>query len=766
MGRGSDAPWRRRRRRRWAARVADHRVGHAQARGLGAFGERDDGRRDPRCALVTTTCVAPGLDVLVWWARRAARARRTRRGPTPADAAARAAGEAASLLDAVQRALAAHGLDRAVLAIPALVGKASGASFVDVALQERNATDAIRRARAQGMDWIFHFDDDELLYLTTPRGARAGDVVAAARPGSFNLRLDNLEVQRFKDDAVDSDYNFFAEETRFKLRVGLHADGSAVPRHHDPRFYVHGGNPASGADGLTAPYLSYWNGKSAGRLAEPGLRPCGVHFFAAARGDAAKNDARDRAGTKHIPHDFNMHAQDRGAGIVLLHFPFCHFRTWRHKFNVLDATQRSDWGHYRDARLAIVDACAPGGGGEAEIERFYRKAIMLRSDGDAPPPEDDGDRVALYLPPVAAPQHWRSGVYERVERGAAACYRRSDAEPATSPRGAADPPPASFLYRVPEKKMWLVGSTPGATTGAAVVYDGAERPEDIAAGWCVFDGASWVKAPTVGVAPPTTAGAALRRRRAGQGARAGPRRGRAGAADGRARGAAASAGAASAAAARRCPRRGARGRTTPCSRPSSSRPWTPTSPTAASSGPPSRAPLSRQRRRRRLREPRCGGARRGHDDRRRVLVAERMVGTPAHLATARDVVAGPRESAAQLDAHGKDAVILSIPGAEGVQSWRAGLYAKVDAPPAGHPPLLYKRVRDRPGEQDSFLYTLPDRGMWLVGSTPGSTTGGLVAYDKARALRDLRAPWHVFDGKSWAQAPGVALSLVGDVAKR
>ena len=104
---------------------------------------------------------------------------------------------------------------------------------------------------------------------------------------------------------------------------------------------IHRSPQLSSADGLTAPYLSYWNGKSAGRLAEPGLRPCGVHFFAAARGDAAKNDA-----------------QDRGAGIVLLHFPFCHFRTWRHKFNVLDATQRSDWGHYRDARLAIVDAGA------------------------------------------------------------------------------------------------------------------------------------------------------------------------------------------------------------------------------------------------------------------------------------------------------------------------------------------------------------------------------------------------------------------------
>ena len=85
---------------------------------------------------------------------------------------------------------------------------------------------------------------------------------------------------------------------------------------------------------MTAPFLSYWNGKSLGRLAEPGLRPCGVHFFAAARGDAARCDAQDAA-----------------DGLVLLHYPFCHFPTWRRKFNILDATQRSDWGHYKDARL-------------------------------------------------------------------------------------------------------------------------------------------------------------------------------------------------------------------------------------------------------------------------------------------------------------------------------------------------------------------------------------------------------------------------------
>ena len=107
----------------------------------------------------------------------------------------------------------------------------SESSFVDVvALQERNATDAVRRGRCQGMDWLFHFDDDELLFLTTPhaRGAAAlADVVRCARSTTFNLRLDNLEVQRQKVD-LDSDYNMFAEEANFKLRVGLHADGSTV----------------------------------------------------------------------------------------------------------------------------------------------------------------------------------------------------------------------------------------------------------------------------------------------------------------------------------------------------------------------------------------------------------------------------------------------------------------------------------------------------------------------------------------------------------
>lgn len=301
-----------------------------------------------RCAICTTSCAGTGIDTLCWWARYhvalgvdtiflyvhdSTLVEQKKKGTNGVT-------KPSPLLEKVQSNLKKLGLDRCVLALPALAHQ-KGAGAVDVvSMQERDAHDAIRRARAQATDWLFHIDDDELLHLTGKEDL--SEVVARARSTTFNLRLDNLEVRRTFED-IKAPYNFFEEETHFKLRVSLHADGTSVQKHPDARYYVHGGNPASGADNTTAPFLSYWNGKSAGRLSEPGLKPCGVHFFGSARGDAARNDAQDGA-----------------RGLVLLHYPFCHFPTWRHKFNVLDATQRSDWGHYREARLKIVAAVAPG----------------------------------------------------------------------------------------------------------------------------------------------------------------------------------------------------------------------------------------------------------------------------------------------------------------------------------------------------------------------------------------------------------------------
>ena len=345
----------------------------------------------------------------------------------------------------MQERLKLLNLERQVLALPALSHQ-KGAGTVDVvAMQERDVHDAIRRARSQGTDWLFHIDDDELLHLTSGKFGKGelAKVVEKARDSTFNLRLDNLEVRRTFPE-IKEPYNF-EEETHFKLRVALHADGSSVKKHHDARFYIHGGNPASGADNTTAPFLSYWNGKSGGRLSEPGRKPCGVHFFGSARGDAARNGAQDAA-----------------DGLVLLHYPFCHFATWRHKFNVLDATQRSDWGHYRAARLKIVEAMAPGGGGEKAIEEFYREAVMLKGASTS-----ETEHVAVNL------------ACSRAESGARASTSASMTEKdgATARCEKADKDgPKSYLWNIPSKKMWLVGSTPGATTGAAVAYDDAEDP--------------------------------------------------------------------------------------------------------------------------------------------------------------------------------------------------------------------------------------------------------------------------------------------------
>ena len=96
-------------------------------------------------------------------------------------------------------------------------------------------------------------------------------------------------------------------------------------------------------------------------------------------------------------------------------------------------------------------------------------------------PTSSTEHVAVNMP--AEPQQWRTGVYKLIgER----CYARCEKADRDGPK--------SFLWNMPEKKMWLVGSTPGATTGAAVAYDGSADPSQIRAPWCVYDGSAWVRA--------------------------------------------------------------------------------------------------------------------------------------------------------------------------------------------------------------------------------------------------------------------------------
>lgn len=669
-----------------------------------------------KCGIVSTSCVAAGLDVMCWWVQYHLKLGVSRiylfihdaRAPTSTGKTTSGAVQARHLVSRVRERIDVDDVR---------ICEATHDTDI-VALQERHATEAIEAARQDGLDWLFHIDDDELLYLTEP-GACGEDALSRAFDDVddqvFNLRIDNLEVQKVTR-VGDSTYNFFEEEKLFKLRVGLHADGSKVARYHDPRFYVHGGNPATGGDGHTAPYLSYWNGKSCGRLKEPGLKPCGVHFFASARGDAA-----------------NAGAQQRATRLVLLHYPFCHFATWRHKFNVLDASQRSDWGHYREARLAIVEALAPGGAGESGVDDFYRRTVAGGGTGEQLADEDDAEeRLALYMPPCAAPQEWRSGAYFRNVDG----VYELDAPNANLP--------SSYVYNVPDTGMWLVGSTPGATTGAAVAYDAADHPADVRAQWSVYDGTQWSTADVAIGAIATRCGRRFAVIDASE----------------------VLSGVAQRRAKSTTPKPATTTTTTSYSGPDHAklaavvllglethtpyrdRFWEAVA--AAAGREPSGDVADTALRRALAAGARCMGA----PPVAAKLVAERLSASHAHSDELRDAVAQARQLRARLlGKHAdRDCVQLTV-GLDCVQSWRTGLYAFVEA-------QLYQRVKDRGNEQDSFLFAVPSRGMWLVGSTPGSTTGGLVAYDRATRPHDLKAPWHVYDGQAWVQAPAITVKPV------
>jgi len=370
-----------------------------------------------------------------------------------------------------------------------------------------------------------------------------------------------------------------------------------------------------------------------------------------------------------------------------------------------------------------------GGGGEAAIERFYRDAVML----DAPPTSET-DHVAVTLPASAAPQQWRTGVYKRVEDHGGRCYARCEKADRDGPK--------SYLWRVPAKGMWLVGSTPGAPTGAAVAYDPAEDPADVEAPWCVFDGKAWVRAAGAAVGAVKVDGrgrryAVIDAKRVLGGAVAAP------AAEG-------------VAPARRGPDHARLAAIVLAALehgPYAQVFW------RACEKAAKREPPGSERRPEACKRSLAAGARAvGAPWVAASLVAERMASLPDHLKRAKRTLSASRDQhAGVLAKTSEDAVVLSIPGAESVQSWRAGVYARETG-------TLYKRVREA-DEQESFLYALPKRGMWLVGSTPGSTVGGLVAYDENRDARKLTCAWHVFDGRTWAPARGVAVT-VADAKRR
>lgn len=154
--------------------------------------------------------------------------------------------------------------------------------FVQMDRQATHIASAVPRARAAGIDWLLHVDDDELLYCPQGPGA-LWSALRSAPAAACDAHLHNLEA--LAPDASCSAP--FASCTTFLV--------------------------------ATSRYTSYTNGKSLGRVSRPGLRAHGPHHF---RGDP---NPRGESSTVDIP----------AAVAVVLHYESCTFERWCDKFRDL-----------------------------------------------------------------------------------------------------------------------------------------------------------------------------------------------------------------------------------------------------------------------------------------------------------------------------------------------------------------------------------------------------------------------------------------------
>jgi hypothetical protein len=210
---------------------------------------------------------------------------------------------------------------------------AEQAAFVDREVMSRqilNAELAIGLARDAGMDWLLHIDADELFHAPAgqPLGEHLDDL---ARRGFEMVCYPNHEA--IPEPGAGAD--FFRDVTLFRRSAR---------------------RVAAGRDPL--PFHFYTNGKSAVRLAIPGIRARGVHGFTADDGLAV---------TTAFEH-------------AILHYACCGFDAFWQKYARLGAFGDAWWGTTDIAaaigtfHLECRDAC---GRGRAAARAFYAERIEL-----------------------------------------------------------------------------------------------------------------------------------------------------------------------------------------------------------------------------------------------------------------------------------------------------------------------------------------------------------------------------------------------------
>ena len=364
------------------------------------------------------------------------------------------------------------------------------------------ARDATGRARLAGASWLVRLVEHELLYVLPGRSLRSvfdeakrrGQESQRGRGNDqttiFNIRFDSLEAQRKAwkgdKDVLNSTYNYFAEETLFKRRT-QHVDGSSCSSSDDRAYYDV--NPEAArlrrlpAGDEAALNLASSSGRSAGRLAEPGLAPHGPHGWRSARGEP----------------------QACGGDVVstrafVLTFPYCHFESWRSQFSqktisptstsTLDFVGEDDTPFETLSRKACSDA--------KKAQKVYAEHVLLpaamKDDYDASDSTQHAPQVFVSLPPGCVRADC-GGAYVRLKRENGVCHVPRDGSALYQQQGG-----AHHLYRIAKPFVaWMVGRTPYSSTAALVAHDLALRPQDVRAPWSAFDGRRWATVPAAHV---------------------------------------------------------------------------------------------------------------------------------------------------------------------------------------------------------------------------------------------------------------------------
>ena len=215
-----------------------------------------------------------------------------------------------------------------------------------MARQLLNAEHAMNLARAMGLDWLLHIDADELFYA--PGGDAAAHFTTLAKARAEVATFANFEAVPEAEDTGD----FFRTVTLFKRP--LFADRPPPETH---------ALIARAGQSVDAFFHFYGNGKSAVRLAAPGMLPVNVHSFAR-RGECSVAWTR---------------------GPFVLHYPCCGFAAFWQKYVTLGRFSDKWWGtidiaaavgpFHLQARDAVMDAVASGDTERAH--RFYRDRLMI-----------------------------------------------------------------------------------------------------------------------------------------------------------------------------------------------------------------------------------------------------------------------------------------------------------------------------------------------------------------------------------------------------